>query len=232
MMRTRFELAERKRQQEHHLRIFNLIAPVYNLFFQGQLTNYCQVLEGQQEFLKLPASSHLSASSYQKGAMPPPDLPQTSAPTVLDIGCGTGAFATCFAKLGYKATGVDFSKNMLGAAAKSSGGLVELVEVDATTGLPFPDKSFDLVVSAYVLHGLIAELRLKVMLEARRLARQQILFYDYNSQRGLFTDLAEWAEGGDYFNFIHRGETEMRGVFSAVERLDVGKRAAIYVCTP
>ncbi|CAA7601482.1 Methyltransferase type 11 [Acididesulfobacillus acetoxydans] len=224
-MKRTFEPAKQELELKNHLHIFNLIAPVYNLFFQGQLTNYCQVLAERREFLEPPASSDL------RDTLPPQDLPAGSAPTVLDIGCGTGALAACFAKLGYDATGVDFSQKMLAAAAKSNGNRVKLVQGDATTGLPFRDKSFDLVVSAYVLHGLTARLRRSVMLEARRLARQRVLFYDYNSRRGLFTNLAEWAEGGDYFNFIHTGEEEMRGIFSAVQRHDVGKRAAIYVCS-
>lgn len=225
-MSQTFKPLNHEQELKKHLQIFNLIAPVYAYFFHGQVKNYRKVLEEHQELLKLPESCPKARS------FPPTNFPTASSPAVLDIGCGTGAFATCFAELGFKTTGVDFSETMLKAARKSSGSLVEFIQADATSGLPFPAKSFDLVISAYVLHGLTTGLRQKIMREAQRLASRQILFYDYNQQRGLVTDFVEWAEGGAYFNFIRSGEEEMRGIFSSVRRLDVDKRAAIYLCSP
>ncbi|EGW40111.1 hypothetical protein DOT_1983 [Desulfosporosinus sp. OT] len=94
-----------------------------------------------------------------------------------------------------------------------------------------PDASFDLVLSSYVLHGLSSELRQSIFAEAGRLSRDQILFYDYNQKRRLFTDLIEWAEGGDYFGFVRQGEKEMRSYFYDVNKINVGPQTAIYLCS-
>ena len=91
---------------EKHARIFNLIAPAYNLYFGFQVKNYRSVLDKYFELLKLPPGGR-----------------------VLDIGCGTGAFAYCLAERGYQAVGVDFSASMLRAARKSTlGKSIEFVQ--------------------------------------------------------------------------------------------------------
>lgn len=203
------------RELAKHAWLFNSIAPVYNLFFEAQLKNYRSVLAAYHEELGLATKPEQS---------------------VLDIGCGTGAFLTSLAELGYKGTGVDFSHAMLKAARRSTGTIrgvsLEFFQADATKGLPFADQSYDLVIAAYVLHGLQQPLRSRIYKEAKRLARQTILFYDYNPQRALLTDIVEWAEGGDYFNFIKIAEHEMNEHFVMVRRLDVGPHSAIYVCSP
>lgn len=193
---------------EKHARLFNLIAPVYNRFFHNQVKNYRSILDKYEELLNIPPGGR-----------------------VLDIGCGTGAFVYCLAERGYQAVGVDFSSSMLRAARKSTREKsIEFVQGDVTKGLDFPDGSFDMVLSSYVLHGLSSELRQRVYSEAGRLSRARILFYDYNQKRRLFTDFIEWAEGGDYFGFVRHGEEEMRTFFYNVDRIDVGPQTAIYLC--
>ena len=151
---------------------------------------------------------------------------------MLDIGCGTGAFISCFAERGYRTVGVDFSASMLKAARKSTRGKVlEFLQGDATQGLDLPDKSFDLVLSSYVLHGLSSALRQRIYEEAGRLSSGQVIFYDYNQKRRWFTDFVEWAEGGDYFGFVRQGEMEMRAFFNEVKRVDVGPQTALYICS-
>ncbi|KJR46436.1 SAM-dependent methyltransferase [Desulfosporosinus sp. I2] len=124
------------KELEKHARIFNLIAPVYNRFFRGQVRNYRSILDQYEGLLNIPPGGR-----------------------VLDIGCGTGAFISCFAERGYQAVGVDFSAQMLKAAKKSTRGkVIEFVQGDATQGLDLPNKNFDLVFSSYVLHGLSSEI--------------------------------------------------------------------------
>lgn len=195
------------KELEKHALIFNLIAPIYNLFYKGQVRNYRSILDKYKDWLNIPSGGR-----------------------VLDIGCGTGAFISCFAELGYQTVGVDFSASMLKAARKSTRGRgIELIQGDAVQGLNFPDKSFDLVISSYVLHGLSSALRQRIYEEAGRLSRNKILFYDYNQTRRWLTDLAEWAEGGDYFEFVRSGENEMRTSFNKVKRVDVGPQTALYL---
>jgi ubiquinone/menaquinone biosynthesis C-methylase UbiE len=193
---------------EKHARLFNMIAPVYNWFFRRQVQTYRSVLDNYERLLKLPPGGR-----------------------VLDIGCGTGAFTYSIAERGYQAVGVDFSESMLRAAKKSTRGKsIEFVQGDVTKGLDFPDASFDLVFSSYVLHGLSFELRQRLYAEADRLSRGSIIFYDYNQKRRLFTDLLEWAEGGDYFGFVRHGEKEMKTYFYEVDKIEVGPQTALYIC--
>ena len=193
---------------EKHARIFNLIAPVYNWFFHRQVKTYSAIFARYGQDINLP----------QRGK-------------VLDIGCGTGALLYSLAERGFEAVGVDFSESMLKAAKKSTGNLpVQFYRADVTRGLAFPDQSFEFVVSSYVLHGLSSGLRHRIYAEAGRLSRGPVLFYDYNKKRRILTDLIEWAEGGDYFNFVDHGEQEMRDFFARVDKFEAGPQTALYVC--
>ena len=151
----------------------------------------------------------------------------------MDIGCGTGAFLSCLAELGYDVTGVDIAEAMIRQARKSTAKwTIDLRVGDATKGLPFPDKSFDVVISSYVIHGVSADLRRKIYREATRLARRLVVFHEYYKKRQLLTDIVEWAEGGDYFNFIREGEKEMREAFAGVSIIEIAPQTAWYICTP
>jgi SAM-dependent methyltransferase len=64
---------------------------------------------------------------------------------LVDVGCGTGAYASALAGLGWTVTGVDVSGDMV-RRARARG--VEVVLADATD-LPFADASFDAAVSLW-----------------------------------------------------------------------------------
>lgn len=92
---------------------------------------------------------------------------------ILDVGCGTGDLSLAFSSLG-PVVGCDFCRPMLSIgrdkiARRASAHRVFLVEGDALT-LPFPDGSFDAVVSAFVLRNL-ADTE-KGLLEMRRVLRR------------------------------------------------------------
>ncbi|MBI5849148.1 MAG: class I SAM-dependent methyltransferase [Nitrospirae bacterium] len=78
--------------------------------------------------------------------------------TVLDAGCGEGILSNLMAQRGATVTGVDISSpNTEAAKAISRRMLIEnyptFCVADAES-LPFPDKSFDVVVSSHVLEHL------------------------------------------------------------------------------
>ncbi|MGI9952300.1 methyltransferase domain-containing protein [Moorellaceae bacterium AZ2] len=78
--------------------------------------------------------------------------PQAST-EILDIGCGTGNFSLELARRGVKVTGIDVSEPMLARArekAAQEGVAVRFLRSDARR-LPFPDESFDAVVSVTAL---------------------------------------------------------------------------------
>lgn len=68
---------------------------------------------------------------------------------VLDLGSGTGNYSIWLAKKGLYVTGVDQSKGMMNIAKKKveeDNLSIDWIEADATQ-LPFPDGSFDIVIS-------------------------------------------------------------------------------------
>jgi SAM-dependent methyltransferase len=79
---------------------------------------------------------------------------------LVDVGCGTGAFAAALAALGWTVTGVDVSEDML-RRARARG--VDVVRADATD-LPLPTASCDAAVSLWTttdiadLAGMLGEL--------------------------------------------------------------------------
>jgi SAM-dependent methyltransferase len=67
----------------------------------------------------------------------------------LDLGCGTGIAIPSLAKLGWTVTGVDVSDDQLQVARHYvADSMAKLIQADAA-GLPFPDQSFDAVVSLF-----------------------------------------------------------------------------------
>jgi SAM-dependent methyltransferase len=65
--------------------------------------------------------------------------------SLIDVGCGTGAYAQGLAELGWRVTGVDVSEDMLRRARAKR---VHAVRADAAE-LPFEDASFDAAVSIF-----------------------------------------------------------------------------------
>jgi SAM-dependent methyltransferase len=68
---------------------------------------------------------------------------------VLDVGCGSGQLALMAARDGFNTTGVDIAENLIASARDraSAEQLRARFEVGDAEALPFPDGSFDVVVS-------------------------------------------------------------------------------------
>lgn len=75
----------------------------------------------------------------------------TPASQVLDVGCGTGNYAAALHReTGCRMSGVEPSSEML-ARARNAARWDDLVQASAES-LPFPDRSFDVVMSTDVIH--------------------------------------------------------------------------------
>jgi len=71
---------------------------------------------------------------------------------VLDAGCAAGWYAEQFAKRGARVTAIDLSPAMVDACSRRLGDRAEVFVCDMTETLPFPDETFDLIVSSLTLH--------------------------------------------------------------------------------
>lgn len=94
---------------------------------------------------------------------------------ILDMGCGVGTNANLIAKKGYNVIGVDASENMLKNAKRFYPNLV--FEQYDILRLPYPDKSFDGIVLAYVIEHFNADGLVQLKKEITRLLVDGGLLY-------------------------------------------------------
>lgn len=197
--------------------LFNLIAPIYGLFYNYQKSRYTGILESVKNTIDI-----------------------CSFDSIIDVGCGTGALCSALKDKGMDVTGIDPAIKMLNIAMdKPENKGVKFLQANALEGLPFKDKSFDVAISSYVAHGLEAEERKQMYAEMSRVAREYVIIHDYNKERSFLTSIIEWLEGGDYFHFIKHAEPEMKdcifemkACFSEVRVINVDVRANWYICKP
>ncbi|NLD18214.1 MAG: class I SAM-dependent methyltransferase [Tissierellia bacterium] len=188
--------------------LFNLIAPIYGLFYNYQKGKFFETIEIAKEVIDL--------FSYK---------------TILDIGSGTGALCSVLNDKGFEVTGIDPAIKMLNIARhKPENNGIKFLQEDVLKGLSFNDKSFEIVISSFVAHGLKEDERRQMYLEMKRVAKNYVIIHDYNKNRALLTNIVEWLEGGDYFNFIKNVEFELRDCFSEVQIIQVDERASWYIC--
>ncbi len=195
-----------------HARLFDLAAAPYDLFFHSQRRSLRRTWDAYGARLGLPARAR-----------------------VLDIGCGTGAFASVLAERGFTVSAVDPSAGMRAVAARRLRGTgVALSDGDALRGLPFADRSFDLVTASFVVHGFAAPSRAVFFREALRVSRGLVLFNDFppRTLRRGWPDVCvmETLEGSDYRRFVRTGAVGMRRVFDSVEVFMIDIGSAWYVC--
>lgn len=190
--------------------MFNMIAPVYGLFYNWQKKRFAQVIEAAKETLDL-----------------------TCYETILDVGCGTGALCSVLEENELAVTGIDPAEKMLRIAMRKAGMKpIRFMRGNVLEKLPFEDKSYDVSIASYVAHGMGPRERKAMFAEMSRVTRHKIIIYDYNQTRGILTNIIEGLEGGDYFSFIKNAEAEMRLNFARVVVLNVTRQAAWYICTP
>ncbi len=109
-------------------------------------------------------------------------FPPQQAMAVLDVGCGTGIQLASYQHSGCQVTGVDASPAMLEVARHRLGEGASLTVGDAAA-LPYPDRAFDLVLAATVLHEMPPRARTAALGEMKRVLRPggSILLIDFEA---------------------------------------------------
>lgn len=107
-----------------------------------------------------------------------PKLRKRGVEDVLDLGCGVGRHAQCLAREGFQVTAMDASESGLAFARKQAeaAGLAIDYRTGQMTELPFPDRSFDYVLSWNVIYHGDGEVVGKVLAEVARVLRDGGLF--------------------------------------------------------
>jgi ubiquinone/menaquinone biosynthesis C-methylase UbiE len=146
----------------------------------------------------------------------------TSNSSVLDVGCGKGFMIHDLSTLipGITVKGIDISEYGIGNTIDD---MKQYVQVANAKKLPFPDKSFDVVISINTIHNLIREECGQALREIERVGRgktfitvdayrndeEKELMYAWNLTAKTIMHVDEWIEffkevgyTGDYFWFV------------------------------
>jgi ubiquinone/menaquinone biosynthesis C-methylase UbiE len=136
---------------------------------------------------------------------------------VLDLGCGNGIFTLRLASEGADVTGLDYSRHLLGQNEHS-----RLVCGDATS-LPFPDRNFEVVFEANLLHHVVD--RELVIQEMARTSRRYVVLLEPNRYNPLMFgfSLVVRAERGGLKSCMSRLKAEaVRCGLRVVQTLTTG----------
>lgn len=120
---------------------------------------------------------------------------------VLDIGCAKGFLVKDLRKVcpGLDAFGIDISEYAINHCESE---VIGRLHLGCASSLPFPDKSFDLVMSINTLHNLEGENLQKALREVRRVSKGpayvQVDSYHTPEERELFLNWVLTAKTHDY----------------------------------
>ncbi len=102
---------------------------------------------------------------------------------ILDVCTGTGEIAIRCARRGADVTAIDMTPSMMDRArAKARDLPVRFARMDARR-LAFADRSFDVALLSFALHDMPRKVRVEVLREASRVAREALVVLDYELPR-------------------------------------------------
>lgn len=145
--------------------------------------------------------------------------------SVLDVGCGTGHFTRRLAQEGFIVTGVDTDADMIRYAA-AQGGNVTYRVADARA-LPFPGRSFDVVVAIASLCFIHEQQH--AVAQMRHVARVRIALGLLNRRSLLYQRKGRHGGSGAYRGAHWDTAREARQLLSACNVRNIVVRSAILI---
>ncbi len=146
--------------------------------------------------------------------------------SLLDVGCGTGWFTRRFAATGLTTAGLDANPDCLAYARSRSDPAIRWVEGDAHA-LPFPDASFDHVLSIAALCFVADEH--KAVAEIVRVARRRFAIGWLNRDSLLYRQKGKHGGSGAYRGAHWHRAGEVRAMFSGLAVRDLSVHSAIFL---
>jgi SAM-dependent methyltransferase len=146
--------------------------------------------------------------------------------TLLDVGCGTGWFTRRFAREGLQVTGLDADPEWLAYAQARSDPAIRWVKGDARH-LPFPDSSFDQVLSIAAL--CFVEDERQAVAEIVRVARHRFAIGWLNRTSLLYGEKGRQGGSGAYRGARWHTAAELREFFSGLPVRKLKLRSAIFL---
>jgi SAM-dependent methyltransferase len=147
---------------------------------------------------------------------------------VLDVGAGTGTLLAELTRYDCDAVAVEPSYTMA-RIARARFPHVPVYEEPAHAMRSIPDASIDLAIVAATLHGFVPAYRQQVYAELKRVTCSTVTVIDYHRNAQPLVALAEWIEGGDYFNFVRIVDAELEQAFGPIERHRVRSIESVYL---
>lgn len=192
-------------------RLFSMVAPVYDLVLARSMTRvYRKAVD-----LLLQTDLHVSEPGPTLSGLPPLCWQLHSpcpAPTALDVGTGTGLFASELAKVGLQVTAIDSCSAMLQVAQRHRPRAARYIRAEAHLASRQPGAPFDIVCAAMLLHGLPREYRREVLADMVRAARKAAVIVDYVPPANLIAAAVERLEGSYYRDFLREFGDDLAGV--------------------
>lgn len=186
--------------------IFNLIAPIYKLTDKALINNYSTAIDI--------LDSEVSIENKY----------------ILDIGTGTGAWATGFtSKNAKEITGIDFAEKMINIA-KQNNKDIKFIKADGESLNNFNDDSFDIVTASYVIHGVKKEKRKILLSEMKRVSKKHVILHDFAGKTPYFIRFLEFMERSDYRFFKKNIESELNVLFKKTTKIDLNNGMGLYIC--
>lgn len=148
--------------------------------------------------------------------------------SVLDIGTGTGAWAMKFIQKGAsKVCGIDLSEKILKSGRKKHPEITFKIG-NAEDLKNFPDNSFDIVTASFVIHGVKADRRSKMLSEMKRVSKKYVVLHDFVGKTHYFIRFLEFIERSDYKNFKKYFCDELKTRFFNVKKVPSDYGSGIY----